>query len=211
MGIWASQRVIIEWEGSWSSWLNMNRLPFDRTVTNSLHESERLVSLQWRWGSSGESLVSSTRRKKNTHFWLEVDKKKMYYHIIVELCVAMVRGKTSQISAAIFKTWYHVWSTQLAFFFKKNQKSTVVKAKAKLSAAPNTPCQGCDFATFRLSRRKVSGQDREKSARADKSKRTGRKVEKPKLFLPQSSWEAWYASLLTHLQCIHMLSHQQHL
>lgn len=185
MGIWASQRVIIEWEGSWSSWLNMNRLPFDRTVTNSLHESERLVSLQWRWGSSGESLVSSTRHKKKKHsFLVRSGQKIMFYHIIAELCVAMVRRKTSQISAAIFKTWYHVWSTQLAFFFL-NQKSTVVKAKAKLSAAPNTPCQGCDFATFRLSRRKVSGQDREKSARADKSKRTGRKVEK--LFLPQST------------------------
>lgn len=53
MGSWASLKVLIEWKGSWSSGVNMNRLPFDRTVTNSL---QRLVSLEWRWGSSVESL-----------------------------------------------------------------------------------------------------------------------------------------------------------
>lgn len=74
-------------------------------------------------------------------------------------------------------------STQLfGFFF--NQKSRVVCAHAKPSAAPNTPRQGCDFATCRLSRRKVSGQDSEKSVEADKPKRTRREVKKPKLFLP---------------------------
>lgn len=33
--------VIIEGAGSWSSWLNMNRLLFDRAVTNSQRRSQR--------------------------------------------------------------------------------------------------------------------------------------------------------------------------
>lgn len=41
IGLWAFQRVIIEWACSWSSWLNMNRLLFDRAVTTvSIGHSE---------------------------------------------------------------------------------------------------------------------------------------------------------------------------
>lgn len=56
----------------------------------------------------------------------------------------------------------------------------------------------------------MSGQDREKSVRADKSKRSGRKEAKA---ISTPEWQdgsnALYSSLLTHLQCKYMLAQQQ--